>query len=171
MDFDLKAQNAITNQEYADESMLLPPGKNLFVHRLPAPKGEGFKFRMTSGSKRTLPAQKMPRKGRRINNKEDENDFSQRILIRADDLQYFQSCPPAARDSCAPSTISTAHISSINQIRPITAKVYDNLASNNALRFTLPVTKLNLPGHRWLCMHAEYRRRRRRQLQQQRNAN
>ena len=46
MDFDLSVRNAATNEEYNDESMLLPRGTRLIVQRLPAAKGQGFLARM-----------------------------------------------------------------------------------------------------------------------------
>ncbi|CAB9519301.1 Retinoblastoma binding protein 6 [Seminavis robusta] len=46
MDFDLSVRNAATNEEYTDESMLLPRGTRLVVQRLPAAKGQGFLARM-----------------------------------------------------------------------------------------------------------------------------
>jgi len=46
MDFDLSVRNATTNEEYTDESMLLPRGTRLVVQRLPAAKGHGFLARM-----------------------------------------------------------------------------------------------------------------------------
>jgi len=46
MDFDLAVRNADTNEEYADESMLLPRGSRIVVQRLPAARGNGFLARM-----------------------------------------------------------------------------------------------------------------------------
>ena len=46
MDFDFSIRNAATNEEYTDESMLLPRGTRLIVQRLPAAKGHGFLARM-----------------------------------------------------------------------------------------------------------------------------
>ena len=46
MDFDFSIKNAATNEEYTDESMLLPRGTRLIVQRLPAAKGHGFLARM-----------------------------------------------------------------------------------------------------------------------------
>jgi DWNN domain len=46
MDFDLSVRNASNNEEYTDESMLLPRGTRLVVQRLPAAKGQGFLARM-----------------------------------------------------------------------------------------------------------------------------
>lgn len=46
MEFDLSVRNAATNEEYNDESMLLPRGTRLIVQRLPAAKGQGFLARM-----------------------------------------------------------------------------------------------------------------------------
>lgn len=46
MEFDLAVRNADTNEEYANESMLLPRGTRLIVQRLPAPRGHGFLARM-----------------------------------------------------------------------------------------------------------------------------
>jgi hypothetical protein len=46
MEFDLSVRNATTDEEYADESMLLPRGTRLIVQRLPAAKGHGFLARM-----------------------------------------------------------------------------------------------------------------------------
>ena len=46
MDFDLAVRNADTNEEYADEGMVLPRGTRLIVGRLPAARGHGFLARM-----------------------------------------------------------------------------------------------------------------------------
>ncbi|MGK3750177.1 MAG: protein MPE1, partial [Bacillariaceae sp.] len=46
MEFDLAVRNADTNEEYADESMLLPRGTRIIVQRLPAGRGQGFLARM-----------------------------------------------------------------------------------------------------------------------------
>ena len=46
MEFDLAVRNADTNEEYADESMLLPRGTRIIVQRLPAARGQGFLARM-----------------------------------------------------------------------------------------------------------------------------
>lgn len=46
MEFDLSVRNADTNEEYADESMLLPRGTRIIVQRLPSSKGMGFLARM-----------------------------------------------------------------------------------------------------------------------------
>jgi hypothetical protein len=46
MEFDLSVRNADTNEEYANESMLLPRGTRLIVQRLPAARGHGFLSRM-----------------------------------------------------------------------------------------------------------------------------
>jgi protein MPE1 len=46
MEFDLSVRNADTNEEYANESMLLPRGTRLIVQRLPAARGHGFLARM-----------------------------------------------------------------------------------------------------------------------------
>ncbi len=46
MEFDLAVRNADTNEEYANESMLLPRGTRLIVQRLPAARGHGFLARM-----------------------------------------------------------------------------------------------------------------------------
>jgi protein MPE1 len=46
MDFDLSVRNATTNEEYTDESMMLPRGTRVVVQRLPAAKGHGFLARM-----------------------------------------------------------------------------------------------------------------------------
>ena len=46
MEFDLSVRNASTNEEYVDESMILPRGTRLIVQRLPAAKGQGFLARM-----------------------------------------------------------------------------------------------------------------------------
>lgn len=46
MEFDLAVRNADTNEEYVNESMLLPRGTRLIVQRLPAPRGHGFLARM-----------------------------------------------------------------------------------------------------------------------------
>ena len=46
MEFDLGVKNADTNEEYVNESMLLPRGTRLIVQRLPAARGLGFLARM-----------------------------------------------------------------------------------------------------------------------------
>mmetsp|Transcript_18113 Transcript_18113/g.44756 ORF Transcript_18113/g.44756 Transcript_18113/m.44756 type:complete len:617 (+) Transcript_18113:4234-6084(+) len=46
MEFDLGVRNADTNEEYSNESMLLPRGTRLIVQRLPAQRGHGFLARM-----------------------------------------------------------------------------------------------------------------------------
>mmetsp|Transcript_31975 Transcript_31975/g.75204 ORF Transcript_31975/g.75204 Transcript_31975/m.75204 type:complete len:738 (+) Transcript_31975:577-2790(+) len=46
MEFDLAVRNHDTNEEYADESMLLPRGARIVVQRLPTARGQGFLARM-----------------------------------------------------------------------------------------------------------------------------
>jgi len=46
IEFDLSVKNAMTNEEYQDDSMLLPRGTRLVVHRLPAAKGQGLLARI-----------------------------------------------------------------------------------------------------------------------------
>eukprot|EP00934_Nitzschia_sp_Nitz4_P006288 Nitzschia sp. Nitz4//scaffold101_size76361//9159//11339//NITZ4_005593-RA/size76361-processed-gene-0.18-mRNA-1//1//CDS//3329532131//6278//frame0 len=46
MEFDLGVRNADTQEEYVNESMLLPRGTRLIVQRLPAARGHGFLARM-----------------------------------------------------------------------------------------------------------------------------
>jgi hypothetical protein len=46
MDFELEVQDATTNQPYVDESMIIPRGTRVIVHRVGAPKGQGFVARM-----------------------------------------------------------------------------------------------------------------------------
>ncbi|CAJ1946288.1 unnamed protein product [Cylindrotheca closterium] len=46
MEFDLGVRNADTNEEYSNETMLLPRGTRLIVQRLPAQRGHGFLARM-----------------------------------------------------------------------------------------------------------------------------
>lgn len=46
MEFDLAVRNADSNEEYADESMLLPRGTRIIVQRLPAARGQGFLARI-----------------------------------------------------------------------------------------------------------------------------
>lgn len=46
MDFELEVHDATTNQQYVDESMLLPRGTRLIVHRVGAVRGQGFVARM-----------------------------------------------------------------------------------------------------------------------------
>lgn len=46
IEFDLSIRDATTNQEYTDETMLLPRGTRVIVQRLPAAKGHGFLARM-----------------------------------------------------------------------------------------------------------------------------
>jgi protein MPE1 len=50
LEFDLSVRDATTNQEYVDESMLLPRGTRVIVQRLPAAKGHGFLARMARAS-------------------------------------------------------------------------------------------------------------------------
>lgn len=45
-EFDLSVQDATTNEEYVDETMLLPRGTRLVVQRVPAARGHGFLARM-----------------------------------------------------------------------------------------------------------------------------
>jgi hypothetical protein len=49
IEFDLSIRDATTNEEYTDESMLLPRGTRVVVQRLPAAKGRGFLARMARG--------------------------------------------------------------------------------------------------------------------------
>mmetsp|Transcript_18152 Transcript_18152/g.25632 ORF Transcript_18152/g.25632 Transcript_18152/m.25632 type:complete len:978 (+) Transcript_18152:300-3233(+) len=42
LEFDLSVRNAMTNEEYSDESMLLPRGTRVVVQRLPAARGHGI---------------------------------------------------------------------------------------------------------------------------------
>jgi len=56
LEFDLNVKNAMTDEEYDDENMLLPRGTRVVVQRLPAAKGQGLLARiaradagMTSG--------------------------------------------------------------------------------------------------------------------------
>mmetsp|Transcript_20031 Transcript_20031/g.29698 ORF Transcript_20031/g.29698 Transcript_20031/m.29698 type:complete len:672 (-) Transcript_20031:136-2151(-) len=46
MDFELEVHDATTNQQYVDESMLLPRGTRLIVRRVGAARGQGFVTRM-----------------------------------------------------------------------------------------------------------------------------
>lgn len=46
MEFELSIRDATTNEEYVDETMLLPRGTRIVVQRLPAPRGQGFLARM-----------------------------------------------------------------------------------------------------------------------------
>jgi protein MPE1 len=46
MDFELEVSDASTNQQYVDESMLLPRGTRLIVRRVGAARGQGFVSRM-----------------------------------------------------------------------------------------------------------------------------
>lgn len=46
MEFDLGVRNSDTNEEYTNESMILPRGTRLIVQRLPAARGHGFLARM-----------------------------------------------------------------------------------------------------------------------------
>jgi hypothetical protein len=46
MEFDLSVRNADTNEEYANEGMILPRGTRLIVQRLPAARGHGFLARL-----------------------------------------------------------------------------------------------------------------------------
>jgi len=56
MEFDLAVRNADTNEEYANEGMLLPRGTRLIVQRLPAPRGHGFLARMARNEQLGAPA-------------------------------------------------------------------------------------------------------------------
>jgi len=42
LEFDLSVKNAMTHEEYDDESMLVPRGSRLIVQRLPAARGHGL---------------------------------------------------------------------------------------------------------------------------------
>ena len=46
MEFDLAVRNADTNEDYANEGMLLPRGTRLIVQRLPASRGHGLLARI-----------------------------------------------------------------------------------------------------------------------------
>ncbi|GKY98272.1 hypothetical protein MPSEU_000784800 [Mayamaea pseudoterrestris] len=46
IEFDLAVKDATTNEDYTDESMLLPRGTRVVVQRLPAAKGQGFLARV-----------------------------------------------------------------------------------------------------------------------------
>ena len=46
LEFDLSVRDASTDQEYVDESMILPRGTRVVVQRLPAARGHGFLARM-----------------------------------------------------------------------------------------------------------------------------
>lgn len=46
LEFDLQVRDANTDQEYVDESMVLPRGTRVVVQRLPAARGHGFLARM-----------------------------------------------------------------------------------------------------------------------------
>lgn len=46
LEFDLSVKDANTNQEYVDESMLLPRGTRVIVQRLPAARGHGLLSRL-----------------------------------------------------------------------------------------------------------------------------
>ena len=46
LEFDLSVKNAMTNEEYQDESMLLPRGSRVIVQRLPAARGHGLLSRI-----------------------------------------------------------------------------------------------------------------------------
>jgi protein MPE1 len=46
MEFDLSVRDATTQEEYVDETQLLPRGTRLIVQRLPAAKGHGFLSRL-----------------------------------------------------------------------------------------------------------------------------
>ena len=46
LEFDLSLRNAHTNEEYADEAMLLPRGTRLIVQRMPAARGHGLLARI-----------------------------------------------------------------------------------------------------------------------------
>jgi len=46
MDFELEVHDATTNQQYVDESMILPRGTRLIVRRVGAARGQGFVTRM-----------------------------------------------------------------------------------------------------------------------------
>lgn len=46
IEFDLSVRNAMTEEEYTDENMLLPRGTRVIVQRLPAAKGQGILARI-----------------------------------------------------------------------------------------------------------------------------
>lgn len=56
MDFELEVHDATTNQQYVDESMLLPRGTRLIVRRVGAPRGQGFVVRMQRAESGMAPA-------------------------------------------------------------------------------------------------------------------
>jgi hypothetical protein len=62
IEFDLAVRNADTNEEYANEAMLLPRGTRLIVQRLPAQRGHGFLARMARNEHAGtgMPSQHMP---------------------------------------------------------------------------------------------------------------
>jgi len=81
MEFDLAVRNADTNEEYADESMLLPRGTRIIVQRLPAARGHGFLARMVRnehgggvGSNNTFQHQQHPSGYYTIDNRTRENE-------------------------------------------------------------------------------------------------
>lgn len=57
IEFDLKVIDATTNEEYSDESMLLPRGTRVVVQRLPAAKGHGFLARLARSQYGMAPMQ------------------------------------------------------------------------------------------------------------------
>lgn len=46
LEFDISVKNAMTDEEYGDENMLLPRGTRIVVQRLPAAKGQGLLARI-----------------------------------------------------------------------------------------------------------------------------
>ena len=46
LEFDLSIRNANTNEEYTDESILLPRGTRVVVQRMPAARGHGLLARI-----------------------------------------------------------------------------------------------------------------------------
>ena len=56
MEFDLSVRDATTNEEYTDETMLLPRGTRVVVQRLPAARGHGFLSRLARNPTATAPS-------------------------------------------------------------------------------------------------------------------
>ena len=46
LEFDISVKNAMTDEEYGDENMLLPRGTRIVIQRLPAAKGQGLLSRI-----------------------------------------------------------------------------------------------------------------------------
>mmetsp|Transcript_14036 Transcript_14036/g.16118 ORF Transcript_14036/g.16118 Transcript_14036/m.16118 type:complete len:667 (-) Transcript_14036:91-2091(-) len=79
MDFELEVHDATTDQQYVDESMLLPRGTRLIVRRVGAARGQGFVTRMQraeSGLMKNAPSRASAPNGfYTIDSQGDEDEF------------------------------------------------------------------------------------------------